>query len=58
MGRSRWITLLLAVTAGILVGAGFLCPLVGEIRTMPGLGSRPAFMDVDIDEDGEVVGMF
>ena len=39
-------------------GAGFLYPLVGEIRTMPGLGSRPAFMDVDIDENGEVVGMF
>jgi methylenetetrahydrofolate dehydrogenase (NADP+)/methenyltetrahydrofolate cyclohydrolase/formyltetrahydrofolate synthetase/formate--tetrahydrofolate ligase len=39
-------------------GAGFLIPLVGEIRTMPGLGSHPAFMDIDLDKQGEVVGMF
>ena len=39
-------------------GAGFVYPLVGEIRTMPGLGSKPAFMNIDIDENGEVVGMF
>ena len=40
------------------VGAGFLVPLLGEIRTMPGLGTRPAFMNVDIDEDGKIVGLF
>ena len=40
------------------VGAGFLVPLLGEIRTMPGLGTRPAFMKVDIDEDGKIVGLF
>ncbi|HID87814.1 MAG TPA: formate--tetrahydrofolate ligase, partial [Anaerolineae bacterium] len=41
------------------VGAGFLYPLCGEMRTMPGLPSRPAFMDVDIDlETGKVVGLF
>ena len=40
------------------VGAGFVYPLVGEMRTMPGLGATPAFMNVDIDEDGEVVGLF
>jgi methylenetetrahydrofolate dehydrogenase (NADP+)/methenyltetrahydrofolate cyclohydrolase/formyltetrahydrofolate synthetase/formate--tetrahydrofolate ligase len=40
------------------VGAGFLYPLLGEMRTMPGLPSRPAFMDVDLDEEGHVVGMF
>ncbi len=39
-------------------GAGFLYPLLGTMRTMPGLPSRPAFMDVDLDENGEVVGMF
>ena len=39
-------------------GAGFLFPLLGKMRTMPGLPSRPAFMDVDLDEDGEVVGLF
>jgi formyltetrahydrofolate synthetase len=39
-------------------GAGFLCPLLGTMRTMPGLPSRPAFMDMDLGPDGEVVGMF
>jgi formyltetrahydrofolate synthetase len=39
-------------------GAGFLYPLLGEMRTMPGLPSKPAFMGIDIDDDGEVVGMF
>lgn len=40
------------------VGAGFIYPLVGEMRTMPGLGVKPAYMNVDIDEDGNVVGLF
>ncbi len=40
------------------VGAGFIAPQVGEMRTMPGLGARPAFMDVDVDDNGEVVGLF
>jgi len=39
-------------------GAGFLYPLLGTMRTMPGLPSRPAFLGIDLDEDGEVVGMF
>jgi len=41
------------------VGAGFLYPLVGEMRTMPGLPTRPVFYDVDIDlNTGRVVGLF
>ncbi|RLC59634.1 MAG: formate--tetrahydrofolate ligase [Chloroflexi bacterium] len=41
------------------VGAGFLYPLCGTMRTMPGLPSRPAFVDVDIDlETGKVIGLF
>lgn len=40
------------------VGAGFLYPLAGEIRTMPALGSKPGAMNIDIDEDGEIVGLF
>jgi len=40
------------------VGAGFIYPLLGEMRTMPGLGTTPAFMSVDINEAGEVVGLF
>jgi methylenetetrahydrofolate dehydrogenase (NADP+)/methenyltetrahydrofolate cyclohydrolase/formyltetrahydrofolate synthetase/formate--tetrahydrofolate ligase len=39
-------------------GAGFLYPLLGALRTMPGLPSRPAFMDIDLDDSGQVVGMF
>jgi len=40
------------------VGAGFLYPLCGTMRTMPGLPSRPVFMDIDIDlETGRVVGL-
>ena len=39
-------------------GAGFIVPLLGEVRTMPGLGARPAYMNVDIDEDGRIVGLF
>lgn len=40
------------------VGAGFLYPLVGEMSTMPGLPTRPCFFDVDLDEEGQVVGLF
>ncbi len=39
-------------------GAGFVTPLLGEMRTMPGLPSHPAGEQIDIDEDGEVVGLF
>jgi formyltetrahydrofolate synthetase len=39
-------------------GAGFLYPLCGEMRTMPGLPSHPAFMDIDLDEKGRVKGLF
>jgi formyltetrahydrofolate synthetase len=41
------------------VGAGFIFPLCGTMRTMPGLPTRPAFTDVDLDlETGQVVGLF
>jgi methylenetetrahydrofolate dehydrogenase (NADP+)/methenyltetrahydrofolate cyclohydrolase/formyltetrahydrofolate synthetase/formate--tetrahydrofolate ligase len=40
------------------VGAGFLYPLCGEMSTMPGLPATPAFMNVDIDQDGRVIGLF
>jgi methylenetetrahydrofolate dehydrogenase (NADP+)/methenyltetrahydrofolate cyclohydrolase/formyltetrahydrofolate synthetase/formate--tetrahydrofolate ligase len=40
------------------VGAGFIYPLCGEMRTMPGLPSKPVFMQVDLDEEGKVVGLF
>jgi len=40
------------------VGAGFLYPLCGEMRTMPGLPSVPAAVNVDIDENGRTMGLF
>ena len=39
-------------------GAGFIYPLCGDVRTMPGLGRSPAAMNVDIDDEGKVVGLF
>jgi formyltetrahydrofolate synthetase len=38
-------------------GAGFLYPLCGEMRTMPGLPSEPVGMQIDIDKDGNIVGL-
>ncbi len=40
------------------IGAGFLYPLLGEMRTMPGLPSEPNAWKVDLDDDGNVVGLF
>jgi len=39
-------------------GAGFVVALCGDMQRMPGLGKTPAFMSVDIDEDGRTVGLF
>jgi formate--tetrahydrofolate ligase len=39
-------------------GAGFVTPLAGEMRTMPGLPSRPGGENIDIDAEGEIVGLF
>ncbi len=41
------------------VGAGFIYPLVGTMRTMPGLSTRPSFFDIDLDlKTGKVKGLF
>jgi len=43
----------------VSAGAGFVYPLLGTMRTMPGLSSRPAYMNVDYDfETGKIVGLF
>jgi len=39
-------------------GAGFLVALTGDVLTMPGLPSDPAAADMDIDEDGNISGLF
>jgi formate--tetrahydrofolate ligase len=40
------------------VGAGFIYPICGDMRTMPGLGTQPAALSIDIGPDGKVVGLF
>jgi formyltetrahydrofolate synthetase len=39
-------------------GAGFVVALCGEMQRMPGLGKTPAFHNIDIDADGNTVGLF
>ena len=39
------------------VGAGFVYPICGDMTTMPGLGSSPAAMRIDLDEAGQIVGL-
>jgi formyltetrahydrofolate synthetase len=41
------------------VGAGFIYPLLGAMSTMPGLATKPAYMDIDLDlETGKILGLF
>ena len=39
------------------IGAGFIYPICGDMRTMPGLSSAPAAERIDIDANGEIVGL-
>ena len=39
------------------VGAGFVYPICGDMRTMPGLGSNPAAARIDLDDDGLILGL-
>ncbi|MBI4942704.1 MAG: formate--tetrahydrofolate ligase [Actinobacteria bacterium] len=39
------------------VGAGFVYAICGDMRTMPGLGTKPAAFGIDLDENGEIVGL-
>ena len=39
-------------------GAGFVYAICGDMRTMPGLGSHPAAFEIDLDADGQVVGLY
>lgn len=42
----------------ISAGAGFIVPITGSIMTMPGLPKKPAAMNIDIDKDGTITGLF
>jgi formate--tetrahydrofolate ligase len=39
-------------------GAGFVYAICGDMRTMPGLGSHPAAFDIDLDADGQIIGLY
>jgi formate--tetrahydrofolate ligase len=39
------------------VGAGFIYPICGDMRTMPGLGTAPAAFSIQLDDNGDVVGL-
>lgn len=42
----------------IAAGAGFLIPITGDIMRMPGLPAHPASENIDINDDGEITGLF
>ena len=42
----------------VAAGAGYVYAIAGDMRTMPGLSRTPAAMSIDLDDDGEVVGLF
>ncbi|MBE5868152.1 MAG: formate--tetrahydrofolate ligase [Lachnospiraceae bacterium] len=42
----------------VSAGAGFVVALTGSIMTMPGLSAQPAAYNVDVDENGKIVGLF
>ena len=40
------------------LGAGFIVALTGDVMTMPGLPKKPAALNMDVTNDGEVLGLF
>ncbi|MEX0361283.1 MAG: formate--tetrahydrofolate ligase, partial [Allomuricauda sp.] len=42
----------------IAVGAGFLVPITGDIMRMPGLPATPSSEGIDVNDDGEITGLF
>jgi formate--tetrahydrofolate ligase len=44
--------------AYVSAGAGFIVVITGNIMTMPGLPKRPAAVDIDVDNDGNIIGLF
>ena len=41
----------------VSIGAGFVYPICGDMRTMPGLGAHPAAHTIDLDADGEIINL-
>ena len=56
-GRPKGFTVMIREVRAY-TGAGFLTPIAGEIMTMPGLPTNAAYHNIDLDENGEIVGLF
>jgi len=56
LGRPKGFTLLVT-DVSLRSGAGFVVALCGDIMTMPGLPKRPAAEKVDVNKDGDIVGL-
>lgn len=57
LGRPENFTLNIT-SVKLSAGAGFVVALCGDVMTMPGLPKRPAALDIDIDENGKITGLF
>ena len=42
----------------VSAGAGFVVAITGTIMTMPGLPKKPAADNIDVDNDGKIIGLF
>jgi formate--tetrahydrofolate ligase len=56
-GRPRDFTITVT-SARVSAGAGFVVVYTGKVMTMPGLPKRPAALDIDVDEAGNISGLF
>ncbi|HPI98702.1 MAG TPA: formate--tetrahydrofolate ligase, partial [Synergistales bacterium] len=57
LGRPEGFTLTVREVR-LSAGAGFLVPITGSIMTMPGLPKKPAALKIDIDDEGNILGLF
>mgnify|MGYP004659154157 FL=1 len=57
LGRPEHFTITVS-SASLSNGAGFLVCQTGNVMTMPGLSKSPAAFNIDIDENGDTVGLF
>jgi formate--tetrahydrofolate ligase len=57
IGRPRGFVVTVT-SARVSAGAGYVVVTTGKIMTMPGLPKRPAALDIDIDEQGNISGLF
>jgi len=56
-GRPRDFTITVT-SARVSAGAGFVVVYTGKVMTMPGLPKHPAALDIDVDEEGNISGLF